>query len=64
MRYTIQTRNWLKLRRSEVKTWQQTRLDHFNILLKADRLNIDHKPVHREKIRFGAWADPRGGFAR
>lgn len=55
MRYTIQTRNWLKLRRSEIKTWQQTRLDYFNTLLRADRLIYGHRPVHREKIRFGAW---------
>lgn len=57
MRYTIQTRRWLKLWSNEVKTWQQTRLDHFNILLKADRLNIDAKPIHHEKIRFGAWEE-------
>ena len=58
MRYTIQTRNWLKLRRSEVKVWKrQTRLEYFTMLDQADRLIYGHRPIHREKIRFGAWEE-------
>ncbi len=58
MRYTIQTRNWLKLRRCEVKVWKrQTRLEYFTMLDQADRLIHGRRPIHREKIRFGAWEE-------